>query len=97
MGGLQTRTHPAPVRPATQADPQIVAPIIPGIELDDIETLGVGIPVAGLDITKVAQFQEPVAVGVPTINPDPAVPQLQVYVGAGKYIHVLNGRTYLAQ
>lgn len=75
----------------------IVPPIIPGIDLDDIEALGAGIPVKGLDVTEPTKFQEPVAVGVPTINSDPMIPRERIYVGANKYVEVLNGRTHLAQ
>lgn len=75
--------------------PEAIAQIIPG--LGEIEALGVGIPVKDIDTIDVTRFQEPVMVGVPTINPNPAMPQLRVYVGAGKHVNVLGGRTYLAQ
>lgn len=78
---------------------ETVAPIIPGIDIkSEIGTVNnlIGIPVK-VPETINTKFQEPTMVGVPTINTDPLLPQVQVYVGAGKYVHILNGRTYLAQ
>lgn len=104
LGLIQQAVRPVPppeprtpiVQPIIPA--QAIQPIIPGIDLEeDIEALGVGIPVRDADAVDVTKFREPVTVGVPTINPDPTIPQAQVYVGAGKYVRVLNGRTYLAQ
>lgn len=104
--GLPMRITPQVTIPAVINAPQpvpeilsptIVAPIVTGIELGtEIEALGVGIPVE-LPAGATNKFEEPVAVGVPTINPDPTVQQALIYVGAGKHVRVLNGRTYLAQ
>lgn len=101
---IRPATLQLPVQPLTQrtqepfvpiqiARPQ---PVATGIVKDiNIEDLGVGIPVKdAVDITK---FREPTAVGVPTINPDPTIPQERVYVGAGKHVEMLNGCTYLAR
>lgn len=77
--------------------PTIVPPILPPEFSPDIETLGVGIPVKDIENVVPPKFKDPVVVGVPTINPDTTNPLPTVYVGAGKYVQVLNGRTYLAQ
>lgn len=103
--GVVTPIQPRPfgvpvVTPAqTVPAPVHVEPVIPGIELGiDLEglgdTLGVGIPV---ERETVEQFQEPILVGVPTINPDPTKVQPLINVGAGKQTRILVGRTYLAQ
>ena len=90
--------------PITQIQPTHgnITPIIKlGVNIVDDqpdidEGLGAGIPI---DIPERMEkkFQEPTVPGIPTINPDTTVPQSTVYVGAGKYVHVLNGRTYLAR
>lgn len=88
--------RPAVVQPIIA--PEMIAPIIPGIDIPgNIEELGIAIPVKDADPIDVTKFHEPLEVGLSTINPDPTVPLVQVYVGAGKYVRVLNGRTYLAQ
>lgn len=42
-------------------------------------------------------FEEPTAVGIPTINQNPIYAQPLINVGAGKRTRILDGRTYLAQ
>ena len=47
-------------------------------------------------ITEATGFIEPKYVGIPTYNPDPTIMQEEIYVGAGRKVVVLGGRTYLA-
>ena len=47
-------------------------------------------------ITEATGFIEPNYVGIPTYNPDPTIMQEEIYVGAGRKVVVLGGRTYLA-
>jgi len=91
--------QPTPtIQPITAPKQNIVAPIIPGIELGiEIEPLGERIQVKEPEPNEIKKFHEPTMVGVPTINSDPLLPQVTIYVGAGKYTRILNGRTYLAQ
>lgn len=92
--GMQTLGHIRPiVAPILQG--VTIQPIIPDIDQEGNQGFGVGIPVNIPD--KTMEFIEPVVVGVPTINPDPTIQQTTIFVGAGKYVNVLNGRTYLAQ
>lgn len=108
---LQTRTFlpqqiVAPIKPFEDTpqglapildSPTIVPPILPPELTDDVEALGVGIPVKDIKDVGPDIFKDPVVVGVPTINTNPTNPMPTVYVGSGKYVQVLNGRTYLAQ
>jgi hypothetical protein len=86
-------TAPIPIVPQP-----IVAPIISGIELGlDIDQLGQGIPIKAPEQVNIDKFNIPTVVGIPTINPNPLNKKALIYVGAGKNIQVLDGRTYLAQ
>lgn len=42
-------------------------------------------------------FVEPTEIGIPTINPDPENPNIEIEVGASKIVQILSGRTYLAR
>lgn len=83
-----------PAVPMVQRIEPPVQPIIPTVDLNTMEPIGVGIPVTAPNTNK---FSEPILVGVPTINTDPTVVQPTVFVGANKQVRVLNGRTYLAR
>lgn len=83
-----------PQEPQILMSPTLVQPIIPGVDLNNVTAIGVGIPVNAPDSNK---FSEPTMVGVPTINTDPTVVQPTLFVGANKQVRILNGRTYLAQ
>lgn len=39
----------------------------------------------------------PKVVGIPVINPNPSADRVTIHVGAGAYVEVLTGRTYLAR
>ena len=110
--GVQTITQPArvPARPITPqrqltlqplmpVKPTVVPPIIAPII--DINPAALAMPIGpGIDVQSLAletEFQEPTIPGVPTINHNPKRAPVTVYVGAGRYCTVLNGRTYLAQ
>lgn len=89
------------VQPLAQPT-QLTTPPVFGVDLGtelgkDIIPVGVGIPVKGAEEMATKKFQEPTTVGIPTVNDDPTIQQMTVYVGAGKQVQVLNGRTYLAQ
>lgn len=74
----------------------ILYDLVPGIVQGE-GALGVGIPVNIPENVRVG-FITPTAVGIPTINPDQTKPLPTIYVGGkDKYVHILNGRTYLAQ
>lgn len=96
------RTPLAPTPQTTFAIPLLETPpetmIVPGINLDiNLEALGEGIEVRTAEEIAQAKFEVPLLVGVPTINENITVSQATIYVGAGKYVTVLNGRTHLAQ
>jgi DNA-directed RNA polymerase subunit N (RpoN/RPB10) len=97
LPGIQTlgqiRPITAPILQGVTGVP--IRPIIPDIDPEGDQPLGIGIPVNIPE--KTGEFIDPVVVGVPTINPDPTIQQATIFVGAGKYVNVLNGRTYLAQ
>lgn len=110
--GIQTPPKLAPITPPVRTTPiapvkfqpvnllQPIQPIketpltnvVPGIELtvDDI-----AIALNEIPVTK--PFEIPTMVGFPTINPLPNVIEKTVFVGAGKYVTVLNGRTHLCR
>ena len=50
-----------------------------------------------LEVTEVVKFKIPISVGIPSINTDSTIQSQSVYVGAGKNIEIINGRTYLAR
>lgn len=97
------------VQPAMRVQPTIpmvnspvVEPIIMGIELNgENAPLGIGIPVEANEKMGPKKFQEPVTVGVPTINSNHLTPQMTTYVGSvgNKVVNIpiSNGRTYLAR
>lgn len=42
-------------------------------------------------------FKFPTEVGIPEINSDPSIQEIEIYVGADRYANILTGRTYLAR
>lgn len=87
--------HPAAAAPITVPVGGLtlgVRPVNPPVE--EIKALGQGIII---DVPGAQEFKYPDTVGVPTINEDPTKERQRVYVGAGKYTYVLNGRTYVAR
>lgn len=105
-----TRTLPQGMKTIAIAQPKIqpkspgiplpvttVKPLVKEIKPDEKEPQGVGIPINIPEGMETGKFTTPVAVGIPTINPDNTFAKDNIYVGAGKYTTVLNGRTYLAQ
>ena len=96
--GLQTLGLMQPIARLQTPVEALPPPIIPGIELGGIfEPAGEAIPIKGTPLEAVGKFETPTLVGVPTINQDSTVQQPLIYVGAGKQVRVLNGRTYLAR
>lgn len=103
--GVQTLTISRPVaRPTREQSPQtqpqqpqqqplVVAPII---ELGNELPIGIGVPIDLIE-ENITEFIEPTTVGIPTINRNRNAEQQEVYVGAKKYVRVLNGRTYLCR
>jgi DNA-directed RNA polymerase subunit N (RpoN/RPB10) len=63
----------------------------------EIGPIGIGIPIKEDANINSTEFKEPILVGVPTINLDRRQKLPTVYVGSGRYIEIMNGRTYLAQ
>jgi DNA-directed RNA polymerase subunit N (RpoN/RPB10) len=64
------------------------------VALSESEGMGISMPI---EIPQPTQFVPPENVSIPTINPDPTIPNVMVSVGAGKQTVLLSGRTYLAR
>jgi len=84
---------------ATEEEPSNNRPIISPIDMDvhfgvENEPLGEAID---LGVANRQEYIVPTTVGLPTINPDPTIPDLIIPVGAGKQTRILGGRTYLAR
>lgn len=98
--GLQTIgvSQPA-VRLLPPNVPTAIKPIQQGTKEE--VAIGTGIAVNLSEDIKPTKFQEPKFVGLPTINENPLLPKMTVYVGSvgnkAVNITILNGRTYIAR